>query len=108
MVYVDDNPVAFVRAQELMATNDETAVVQAHLRDIDEVLRQAGKLLDFSKPTALMFVASLHDIADEDDPAAIVARYLARLAPESYLVLSQFTEDFNPEKVRAAAAESGK
>jgi hypothetical protein len=46
-------------------------------------------------------VASLHHIADEDDPAAIVVRYLARLAPGSYLVLSHFTDDFNPEKVRA-------
>ncbi len=108
VVYVDNDPVVFLHAEALTAHKQETGVVRADLRDVDEVLRQAGEVLDFSKPTALMFVASLHHIADEDDPAGIVARYLARLAPGSYLVLSHFTDDFNPERVRAAAAESGR
>jgi SAM-dependent methyltransferase len=108
VVYVDNDPVVFVHAEALMVKNGETAVVQADLHDVDEVLRQAGELLDFSKPIALMFVASLHHIADEDDPAGIVARYLARLAPGSHLVLSHFTDDFDAPRVRTAAAESGK
>ncbi len=54
VVYVDNDPVVFVHADALMADNDTTSVVRADLRDVDEVLEQAGKLIDFTKPVALM------------------------------------------------------
>jgi S-adenosyl methyltransferase len=101
---------AFLRAEALMAKNGTTGVVRADLRDVDEVLAKAGQLLDFTKPVALMFVAVLHCIVDEEDPAAIAARYLAVLAPGSYLVLSHSTDEFAPERmhqVSADAAERG-
>ena len=94
VVYVDDDPMVCLHAEALMAKNDATGVVRADLRDVDGVLGEAGKLLDFSQPTALMFVASLQHIEDEDNPAGIVARYLAALAPRSYLVLSHCTDEF--------------
>jgi hypothetical protein len=40
---------------------------------------------------------------DSDDPPGIVARYLAALAPGSYLVISHATDDPSPEKMRANA-----
>lgn len=94
MVHVDNDPMVYLHAEALMAKNDATGVVRADLRDVDGVLGEAGKLLDFSQPTALMFVASLQHIEDEDNPAGIVARYLAALAPGSYLVLSHCTDEF--------------
>jgi SAM-dependent methyltransferase len=106
VVYVDNDPVVFVHANALMADNDTTSVVRADLRDVDEVLEQAGKLLDFTKPVALMFVAVLHCIPDEDDPAAIAARYTAALAPGSYLVVSHSTDEFAPERTHKASAEA--
>lgn len=110
VVYVDNDPVVFLRAEAQMADNVSTAVVRADLRDVGEVLAQAGKLLDFSKPVALMFVATLHCIEDADDPAGIAARYIAALAPGSYLVLSHSTDEFAPARTHAvsrAAAERG-
>jgi SAM-dependent methyltransferase len=110
VVYVDNDPVVFLRAEALMADNQTVAVVRADLRDVDEVLAAAGRLLDFGKPTALLFVAVLHCIPDADDPAGIVARYLAALAPGSYLVISHSTDEFNFERTHAAskaAAERG-
>ena len=74
------------------------AVVRADLRDVDAVLADAGRLLDFAKPVALMFVAVLHCIEDRDEAVAIAARYLAALAPGSYLVLSHSTDEFAPEQ----------
>jgi hypothetical protein len=47
-----------------MAMNHTTAVVRADLRDADEVLSRAGKLLDFARPMGLLFVGCLHHIAD--------------------------------------------
>jgi len=106
VVYVDNDPVVFLHAEALMAKNDGTSVIRADMRDVNEVLRQAGESLDFSEPVALMFVACLHHITDDDDPAGIVARYLDRMAPGSYLVISHFTDDFHPEKVRRSAIEA--
>ena len=59
MAYVDNDPVVFRHAQARMAEDKNTAVIPADLRDVDDVLAQAGKLLDFSQPAALMFVAGL-------------------------------------------------
>ena len=75
----------------------------ADLRDTGEVLSGAGKLLDFTRPVGLLFVGCLHHIPDSGDPAGIVARYLAALAPGSYLVISHATNEFSPEKMQANA-----
>ena len=48
VVYVDNDPVVFLHAEALMAGNHATAVVQADLRDVDEVLSRARELLDLS------------------------------------------------------------
>ena len=89
-----------------MAKSTSTGVVLADLRDEEIVLGEAGKLLDFTQPVALLFVACLHHISDEDNPAGIVARYLQHVAPGSYLVLSHYTEEFAPERVRAHEEEA--
>jgi SAM-dependent methyltransferase len=110
VVYVDNDPVAFLHAEALMTKDETTSVVRADLRDVDEVLDKAAAVLDFSQPVGLIFVASLHHIPDEDDPAGIVARYLRALTPGSYLVLSHGTDEFAPERMRQnseGAAERG-
>jgi hypothetical protein len=103
VVYVDNDPVVSVHAEALMAQNHTTAVARADLREVDEVLSRAGELLDFTRPAGLLFVGCLHHIVDSDDPAGVVARYLAALAPGSYLVISHATDERSPEKMRANA-----
>jgi SAM-dependent methyltransferase len=110
VVYVDNDPVVFLHAEALMAKNDSTGVIRSDMRDVAEVLAQARRVIDFSQPVALLFVASLHHLKDDDDPAGVAARYLAALAPGSYLVLSHATDEFAPERMRAnseGAAERG-
>ena len=104
VVYVDNDPVVFRHAQALMADEKNVGAVPADLRDVDDVLAQAGKLLDFSKPVGLLFVAVLHNVKDADDPAGIAARYMAALAPGSYVVISHSTDEFAPERTHAASA----
>jgi len=107
VVYVDNDPMVFLRGEALTAAkNDQTTVVRADMRDVDDVLGQAGKLLYFREPVALMFVACLHHLEDADDPAGLVARYLDALAPGSYLVLSHITGDFAPEGFRKGRTEA--
>jgi SAM-dependent methyltransferase len=104
VAYVDNDPVVFRHAQARMAEDKNTAVIPADLREVDDVLAQAGKLLDFSQPVGLMFVAVLHNIKDADDPAGIAARYMAALAPGSYVVISHSTDEFAPDRTHTASA----
>jgi SAM-dependent methyltransferase len=104
VAYVDNDPVVFMRAEAVTVNDESVTSIPADMRDVEEVLSAAGKLLDFSKPVGLLFVASLHNIPDADDPAGLVARYLAALAPGSYLVISHITGDFAPEQMAEVTA----
>jgi len=106
VAYVDNDPIVCAHAEALMAKGPDTAVVRADLRDPGYVLREAGKLLDFSQPAALLFVACLHHLTNSDDPAGVVARYLTAMAPGSLLALSHQTYEFAPDKMRKASAEA--
>jgi len=104
VVYVDNDPVVFRLAQAQLADDENIAVVPADLRQADDVLAQAGELLDFSQPVGLLLVAVLHNIADAEDPAGIAARYMSALAPGSYVVISHSTDEFAPDRTHAASA----
>jgi len=110
VVCVDNDPIVVRHAEARMSANPSAAVVPADLRDVGEVLAGAGNLIDFGQPVGLLFVAVLHNVADADDPAGIVARYMAALAPGSHVVISHSTDEFAPERTHAAsqaAAERG-
>ena len=49
------------------------------------------EVLDFSQPIALMLVAVLHFLPDEDKPAQVIGTLLDALPPGSYLVASHIT-----------------
>ena len=105
IVYADNDPVVLAHARALLAASTRqgaVASVDADLRDPAGVLAAAAGTLDLSRPVAVLLLAVLHLIPDEDDPAGITA-YLARtLAPGSYLAISHLTADFAPEQVTAA------
>ncbi|MFC1412720.1 SAM-dependent methyltransferase [Streptacidiphilus sp. N1-12] len=98
VMYVDNDPIVLTHARALMAGpgHGETRVLQADLREPKRILGDPDvrALLDFDRPVALLLVAILHFIADEDDPFGIVAELMAALAPGSLLVLSHGTADF--------------
>jgi hypothetical protein len=106
VVYADNDPMVFLHAEALAVKGDKTIVVRADMRDVDDVLARAGKLIDFRAPVGLMFVACLHHLEDKDDPAGLVVRYLDAMAPGSYLALSHITDDFAPEGFRRGKTEA--
>jgi trans-aconitate methyltransferase len=95
VVYVDNEPVAVAYAQQLLAEDPQTEMVDADVRDPDAVWRSeaARRLLDPDRPIAVLLAAVLHFVPDADDPAGIVAGYLDRTAPGSCLALSHYTAD---------------
>ena len=57
---------------------------------------EIGRTLDLTQPVALMLVAILHFITDDDNPGQIVAGLLDALPPGSFLVASHVTPEHDP------------
>lgn len=93
VVYVDNDPMVAAYAGELLANDGTTCVIIADLRDPDTVLADAAlrQRVSPAQPTGLLMTAVLQFVADQSDPWALVGRYLAALAPGSYLSLSHVT-----------------
>ncbi|MCK2216519.1 SAM-dependent methyltransferase [Actinomadura sp. ATCC 31491] len=92
VVYVDHDPIVQVHGGALLAGDDTTAVVQGDAREPERVLADPRvlALIDLDRPVGLLMFGLLHHLADEEDPAGIVARLVARLAPGSHVVISHF------------------
>ncbi len=107
VVYVDNDPGVIAHARALLVGTPQgrCEYVPADLRDPGAVLAGAARLLDFTQPVALLLVAVLHFIPDDDDPRGLVAAYLDALPPGSHLVLSHATDSHHPAKVTSTAAK---
>jgi len=109
VIYVDNDPMVLAHSRALK-TGGGTAVIQADMRDPDSILshQDTRRLIDFSQPLAILFVAVLHFVADADadadDPHAIVARFTDSAAPGSHLVVSHVTTDPSPQTAARVAS----
>lgn len=99
VVYVDHDPVAVTHSRAILAGNQGTTVVHADLRESDGILDDPSVrgLIDLDRPVAVLMVAVLHFVPDEDRPARAVARVRDRLAPGSHLVVSHASAEGRPE-----------
>jgi len=106
VVYVDNDPVVISHAGYTLHGVEGTAIVDHDLRDPAGITGDARvrSVLGFDRPIAVLLVAILHFLADADDPAGIVARYISALAPGSYVVISHSTDEFAPDRTHAASA----
>jgi len=94
VVYVDNDPMVLAHGRALLADNRTTTVIEADVRRPDEILDDptVREYIDFTEPVALLMLAILHHVRDDEDPAGIAAKLRARLAPGSYLALSHFRD----------------
>jgi hypothetical protein len=106
VVYVDNDPLILTHARALLASRPEgaTAYVEADLRDPERILGRAADVLDFGEPVAVMLLAILQHIDDEDDPYKIVDTLMDAVPPGSYLALSHPTADIGTEATAQAMA----
>ena len=104
VVYVDNDPMVLAHSRALK-TGGDTMVIEADLRNPRAILDHPGtrKLIDFGQPLAVLLVAVLHFISDDDDPGAIAAAIRDALPPGSYLVLSHVSGDIRRESAASAA-----
>lgn len=106
VAYVDNDPVVHTHASALLADNTTTVAVLGDLREPGAILDHPDvrRVVDFARPIAVLLVAVLHFIRDEEDPAGIVGRLRDAMAPGSFLVVSHATGDFHPQ-IAAKVAE---
>jgi hypothetical protein len=104
IVYVDNDAVVLAHARALLATDPRTVVVHADLLGEQPVtdLPEVRAHLDFDRPIALLLVAILHFISDDDRPFEVVARLRDALPPGSYLAVSHVVYEHNPEAIEQA------
>jgi hypothetical protein len=95
VVYVDIDPVAVLHSRALLADRPEVTAVHADLRDPRGLLEhpEVQAQLDFAQPVAVLMVAVLHFVPDQDDPAGVVAGYRDAIAEGSYLAICHATDD---------------
>jgi len=95
VVYVDHDPVVLAHARDLLHGVDNTTIIARDLRDPESILADPdlSALLDLSKPVAILLVAVLHFISDEENPRGIINALMKPLAAGSFLVISHATAD---------------
>lgn len=93
VVYVDNDPVAVAHSRAVLDGNADAAIVPADLRDPRSILEhpETQRLLDFDRPIALMLVAIVHFLHDDEDPAGIIAVLRDALVPGSAMVITHAT-----------------
>ncbi|WP_405484580.1 SAM-dependent methyltransferase [Nocardia sp. NBC_00511] len=110
IVYVDNDPIVLVHARHLLDSSPEgaTAYLDADLRRPAEILSHPDLLatLDLSQPVALMVVAVMHFMTDEQQPYELLRTLIEPLAPGSYLVMSHATSDHLDEDELARSSEA--
>jgi hypothetical protein len=108
-VYVDHDPVAVAHSRAVLEGSDKAGISAADLRRPEEILNspEVAELLDLERPVALLLVAVLHFIEEQDDPYAAVAKLRDALAPGSLLVITHASMDGIPAGPEGAEGTVG-
>jgi SAM-dependent methyltransferase len=98
VVYVDIDPVAVAHSHAILAGNPRAAVVQGDARDPGRLLAEpeVQRLIDLRRPVAVLMVALLHFIPDDEDAFRLVHRLRDAIAPGSYIAISHASFEGRP------------
>jgi O-methyltransferase involved in polyketide biosynthesis len=106
IVYADNDPLVLAHARALLTSTPEGTCdyVAGDLREPDEILAQAARTLDLTKPVALMLLGVLHHIPGTGQAYAIVQRLTAALVPGSFLAINHSTSAIHGAAMEEAVA----
>jgi hypothetical protein len=90
IMYVDIDPVAVAHSRAILAGNPRVEALEADLRRPADIVYHPDtrKLLDFSKPVAIILFLVLHYVPDDDEAQAIMAQLQDVLVSGSYIALT--------------------
>jgi hypothetical protein len=100
VVYVDLDPVAVRHSEEILRGNPNATVIRADVRQPEAILAnpEVRRLLDPDKPTAVLLLAMLLFVTDDEEAYRLVGTVSDALAPGSYVAISHPTADNLPQK----------
>jgi SAM-dependent methyltransferase len=95
VAYVDNDPVVLTHHRAMWHNDTAVSVVGADIRYPEHVLSDPvlARVIDLGEPVAVLCVAVLHFIRDQDYPHDVIAVFRRSMAPGSYLVLSHAASD---------------
>jgi hypothetical protein len=107
IVYVDNDPVVVAHARALLVKSSSVIAVEGDARSPRNLLTMPDlrEVIDFDKPVAVLLVAVLHFVPDDDDPFTAVETIMENLPAGSYLAISHVTGDEIPDSAVKRAAE---
>ena len=110
VVYVDNDAIVLAHARALLADHEHVTVIQADIRDVEDVFANPEllRLIDLDRPFAVVAAGIIHHLGD--DAARATARALrAKLSPGSYLMTANFLDDDEPraKELERAFLEGG-
>jgi O-methyltransferase involved in polyketide biosynthesis len=109
VVYVDHDPMVLAHARALLSSSPQgrTAYIQADLRSPLDILTSpvVQSVLDFGQPVALLLVAVLHFLEEEDNAEAVLKTLLDALPAGSYVAASHLTQEHDPVGVGGGQRE---
>ncbi|GAA3437088.1 hypothetical protein BJ998_008663 [Kutzneria kofuensis] len=95
VAYVDRDSVAIAHSALMLEKNANAVALRADLRRPRDVLHSdvVTDLLDLSQPVAVLMSAVLHFVESDAEAQSIVAGYRNAIAPGSFVVISQGTQE---------------
>jgi hypothetical protein len=90
VMYVDIDLVAVAHSRAMLAGNPNAGIIQADVQRPEEILYhpEVTRLLDFSRPVAVLLNAVLHFVPDSADPPGILAAIREAIVRGSYISLT--------------------
>lgn len=110
VVYVDNDPLVMAHARALLVGQPKgvTEYVEVDARETDTLLKQARTILDFTEPVAVLLIAVLHFLPNDDEAYQTVNRLVDALPAGSFVAISHGTADYmEPETWQQLAALAG-
>ncbi|WP_084480411.1 SAM-dependent methyltransferase [Nocardia grenadensis] len=91
-VYIDNDPLCVAHGRAILERNENTHYLPGDLTDPAATVDRAGRYLNLRQPIAVLLGAVLHHLADDDDPAGVVARYIDLLPAGSYVAITHYCD----------------
>jgi hypothetical protein len=101
VAYVDIDPVAVAHSKAMLRGNPLVGALRGDAGQPDYILGHAEvqRLLDFSRPAAILLLAVLHFVVDDEQAYGAIRTLRDVLAPGSYLAISHGTYDDCPDDI---------
>lgn len=101
VVYVDVDPVAVAHSKAMLEDNPLAVAIRADVREPEAILNDdhVQQLLDLDQPLAVLFIAVLHYVLNDDVALDVVRAFGEVMVPGSYMAIAHTYDGFSPPQL---------